>query len=46
VAQVLDKEAEQEVECTDKYVYLNFIKNESYQGTFQWPSQEDRLNIV
>jgi hypothetical protein len=46
LAQVLDKEVEQEAECEDNYVYLNFMKKNHTGESFQWPSTPDRLNML
>lgn len=46
LAQVLDKVEEPEAEKGDDYVYLNFMKKHPASDSFQWPSRQDRLNML
>jgi hypothetical protein len=46
VAQVLDKEQEQQAERDENYVFLNFMKKTHTGDSLQWPSKTDVLNVL
>jgi hypothetical protein len=46
VAQMQDKEQEQEADRDKNYVFLNFMKKNHTGDSLQWPRMTDRLNIL